>query len=237
MCRRVRIAIALVFFVQAIAGTAAAQPSEPPQTQAAEPTPEPPGRQAEPAPTEPSARPAPQQVAPAMSAPAQALPLSMQLPSPADDLSEGIALGLSIGGTAVSWAMIGVVVAADSPRSSAEQTIGRIGVLGAFLAPSFGHWYAHRFATRGLGLRAVGAGFTALALASVFVMCESECSLAIPGALLIAGAGFTIAGTIDDIATVPRDVQRYNQRLHDVSIVPVVHRDRGGVGLALAGRF
>src|SRR5262245_53833847 len=138
MCCRMRIGIALVFFVQAIAGTAAAQPSEPPQTQAAEPDPGPTGRQAEPTPTEPPARPAPRRVAPAPPAPAQAQPPSMQPPSPGGGRSEGIALGLSIGGTAVSWAMIGVVFAADSQASSRELTIGRIGLLGAFLAPSFG---------------------------------------------------------------------------------------------------
>jgi len=156
---------------------------------------------------------------------------------PGDGLSEGAALGLSIGGTAVSWTMIGVLVATDYPRSSTVTTIGRVGLLGAVLAPSFGHWYARRFATRGLGLRVVGAGFATLALLSAIAICEDECSRAIPAALLIAGVGFTIAGTIDDIATVPRDVRSYNQRLYNVSIVPVIQRDRGGVGLALAGRF
>ena len=47
----------------------------------------------------------------------------------------------------------------------------------------------------------------------------------------------SIAGTIDDIVTVPRDVQRHNQRLYDTSIVPVVHHDTRSVGLAITGRF
>jgi len=45
----------------------------------------------------------------------------------------------------------------------------------------------------------------------------------------------TLGGTVDDIVTAPRKARRYNERHRELAVVPVVHRDAGGV--ALVGRF
>jgi hypothetical protein len=174
-----------------------------------------------------------------MTSPPQVPPVEPTLaPAPArDQRSENVALGLSIGGTAASWAMIGVAVAVDRPDSRAMATLAWTGALSAMFTPSFGHWYAGRFATRGLGLRLVGAGFATLALLSFIAICEDECTPTLPKALLVTGVGFAVAGTIDDIATAPRAVRRYNQRQHSASIVPVIRRDNSSVGLAITGQF
>src|SRR5262245_11382151 len=210
MLRLVRFTIALLAPILAIAGTAAAQPgvTAPRQAEPAQP-------QAEPN----SAVLDPGQVQPALAQ-----------PSPDDRRSESVALGLSVGGTIASWTMLGIGLATysyDSPHHKAEAAVAWTGILGAVLTPSLGHWYAGRVGTRGLGLRLAGVGFGVLAILSVIRLCEDECSMAIPGALLFTGVGFGIAGTIDDIATAPRAVRRYNQRQHSTSIVPVVHRDGG----------
>jgi hypothetical protein len=204
--------VALVALALAMASTAAAQPG-----QTSPPHPDPQPSLAEPAPSQ--AEPSPAQ------------------PLPSGARSEGVALGLSIGGTAVSWTMIGVAAALAHPGNRTTATVAGAGVLGTVLAPSFGHWYAGKFATRGLGLRLAGAGLATLGFIGVIVACEDECTPTLQEALLIGGVGLAIAGTIDDIVTVPRDVQRHNQRLYDTSIVPVVHHDTRSVGLAITGRF
>ena len=49
--------------------------------------------------------------------------------------------------------------------------------------------------------------------------------------------GLVVWGTIDDIVTARRAVRAYNQRLHNVSLVPVLRRDTRSVGLALTAQF
>ena len=232
MSRLVKSTVALVTSILAIAGTAAAQPgmTAPPPTLPSRPA------TAEPGPAEPTqpelgqAKPGPNPTGPG-----QSDPRAGQLPD--GERSEGVALGLSVGGTVASWAMIAVPVAVNHPDNHALATLAWTGALGVVFAPSFGHWYAGRFATRGLGLRLAGAGFATLALLSFIAICEDECTPTIPQALLVAGVGFAIAGTIDDIATAPRAVRRYNQRQHSASIVPVIRRDNSSVGFAITGQF
>lgn len=114
--------------------------------------------------------------------------------------------------------------------------IGTIGALGTLVAPSFGHWYARSFLTRGLGLRVAGATATFFGLAILISQCEDECSNAgLAAALMLGGAGLYVGGTIDDIATAPGKVRRYNERFHDVALVPMIRGDSSG--LTVAGRF
>jgi hypothetical protein len=242
----VKSTVAWLILSLAMTATAAAQPGQtpPPSTPPSHAEPEP--GPAEPKLTLPEPRqaepkltlPEPRQAEPKLTPPeaSQAEPTPTQ-PLPGDERSEGVALGLSVGGTVASWAMIGAAVAMDRPGNDTAASLARVGLVGAVLAPSFGHWYAGTFATRGLGLRLAGLGLTTLAVVGVIVMCEDECTPTIPEALLIAGAGLTIVGTLDDIATAPRDVRRHNQRLYGTSIVPVVHRDSRSVGLSITGRF
>jgi len=106
---------------------------------------------------------------------------------------------------------------------------------------SFGHWYAHSLATRGLALRAAGIvgvmlGVT-VALAECPLFSGDECrESGFAPVLMVAGAGLFIGGTIDDIATAPGRARRYNQGLlSDVTVMPVLSRDVGG--MAMTGRF
>lgn len=158
-------------------------------------------------------------------------------------LSEGTALALSLGGTALSWGMlIGAVTIDNSPVS---RVMGTAGAMGIVAAPTFGHWYADTFLTRGLGLR---LGGMLVALAGVVVAftedppclpfgdgsCPAGDDPVVGTAIVFLGAGMFVAGTVDDIITAPRRVQRLNQA-HNVAIAPIVTQH--SAGLALGGRF
>jgi hypothetical protein len=159
--------------------------------------------------------------------------------SAADHVDPDVAAALSVGGTMVSW---GMILAASSMSGDSASTIGTAGVVGAMFGPSFGHWYAHSFATRGLGLRAAGAGAAFIGALVAFSECplfsEEDCHESGLGpALAIAGAGLFIGGTLDDIATASRKARRYNesQLVQGVTVMPVLSHDAGGV--AVLGRF
>lgn len=176
---------------------------------------------------------------PAMTPPSMApLPPSASPPptmQQGEALSESTAVWLSLGGTVASWGLIAVASQMEEGPGSNAGNIASIGALGTLLAPSFGHWYAHSYFTRGLGMRVAGVGATYLGLGILF-SCEEECSnTGLAAALLLGGAGFYLAGTIDDIATASGKVRRHNERLRNVAIVPMIRSDSGG--LALAGRF
>jgi hypothetical protein len=155
---------------------------------------------------------------------------------PGEELNEGTAVWLSLGGTLASWTLIGVAAHMDNQSGDAGR-IARIGALGTLLAPSFGHWYAHSFFTRGMTLRLAGVvsgflGFVGL------LACEEDCTSSgtnLSAGLLLAGAGLYIGGTIDDIVTAPGEARRYNQRFQNVTIAPMIGRDNRG--LMITGRF
>lgn len=52
--------------------------------------------------------------------------------------------------------------------------------------------------------------------------------------MLLVGRAIYLAGTIDDIATVPRHVRAFNRR-HEISLVPTLGEHGGGI--TLGGRF
>ncbi len=164
------------------------------------------------------------------------------IPAPAshEELSENTALALSVGGTIASWTMV-LAASGMEQQGDGANAIGIIGGFGVWFAPSFGHWYAHSYATRGLGLRGLGGAAALAGLVVAFSECplfstEEECHESkVAPVLVIAGIGLFVGGTIDDIATAPRAARRYNHRFDNVSIVPVVKHDSGGV--AVMGRF
>jgi len=176
--------------------------------------------------------------APAMAQPGvtepQPLPQPMQprMQVEGDQLDEGTALGLSLGGTVASWAML--IVAGETDNS----TMANVGAIGTMFAPSLGHWYAHHYFSRGLGLRIVGTGAAmvglAMAIGDIFDD-QSNHDDFTPGLLMLAGVGLYIGGTLDDIATAPRAVRDYNSRFENVQLVPVINQNGGG--MSLVGRF
>ena len=153
-------------------------------------------------------------------------------PPPPEELSESMALGLSLGTTLVAWSALFVTAAFDDGNKVAVPVVG-IAVLGA---PSLGHWYADSPWTRGLALRTGGLLSLGLAMTQT-----SSCPAVVGGScsknrlgegLAIAAIALYAAGTVDDIVTVPAAVRRHNARLSGVAVVPMVRRDAGGVMLA-----
>jgi hypothetical protein len=153
--------------------------------------------------------------------------------------SEGVALGLSLGGTVASWAMLGIAVEGD------HVVLGATGVLGAWFAPSLGHLYTDRPFTRGLAARSAGA-LVAMTGAWVVAPCVGRafagdlapCSddrEKLSYALYGAGAVLIALGTIDDIVRAPAAVRRYNTRIRELSLAPIA--GGGTTGFAVSGRF
>jgi hypothetical protein len=159
-------------------------------------------------------------------------------PAPEGSLSEGLAFGLSFGATVASWTVLGAGISMEQHNSQGARYVFGIGALSTTFAPTIGHWYARRGATRGLGLRLAGAVAVAIGF-RLAVACEEDCPAGYSAAfalLLFGGAGLHIAGTIDDVATAPRAARRYNAR-HERIVVPVVNPAMGSFGLAFSGRF
>ena len=171
--------------------------------------------------------------APAHAQPGDVMPVQALTQPQFDTVDEDTAIGLSLGGTVASWALL---IAGGETNNG---TMSGIGALGTLLAPSLGHWYAHQALTRGLGLRVLGAtagmvGF-ALVLDHLFDETSSNNDDGTAGALLLVGAGLYVAGTVDDIATAGAAARKYNSRFENVSLMPMLQH--GGGGFSLTGRF
>lgn len=171
----------------------------------------------------------------AAAAPARAQPGNFVAPPPpapvADRVSEDAAVGLSLGGTLLSWGLMFAGGQADSPG------LTMAGAVGTLVAPSLGHWYAHRGMTRGFGIRALGLGMfvvgAAMALDDVFD--DTHDDQASGSTLLLLGLGTYVVGTVDDIATAGSAARTYNRRFEDLSVIPTANAHGGG--FAITGRF
>jgi hypothetical protein len=197
---------------------------------------------AQPGITEPAPAPAPAPVPAYGPPPVPAYaPPPEQRPAPqGSQLSEGTALALSLGGTIASYGLIyASIQMTDGEGGDNAGLLAAAGSLGAFFAPSFGHWYAGTFATRGLGLRAGGAVVALIGVSVALSQCPlfsgDECDDT-EGALIgLAGIGMYVAGTVDDIVTAPRRVRERNARFSGIAVAPVVTGRSAGV--AVGGRF
>lgn len=158
-----------------------------------------------------------------------------------DDVSPQVALALSLGGTVASYGAIGIAMGTRAGE------LGSLGMVGALIAPSFGHWYSGKYLTRGGVLRVAG-----LVTFVAGVLADSEgCSLFYGGhgdpepadcgddfrttkgtVIILAGIAMFAGGTIDDIVTAPGRARRRNDSLR---VQPIVRADGGGV--AIAGAF
>jgi hypothetical protein len=172
---------------------------------------------------------------PSLTPPAQPLPPLPVQPAHEGELSENTALALSLGGTIGAYTL--AAVSADKHGDNAV-TLQTVAAFGTFFAPSLGHWYAHSFLTRGLGVRAAGVGVAFAGALLAFSECplfaDTHCDPTGADALVVIGAGLYVAGTIDDIVTAPGKARAYNHRT-EISVVPLVRKDSGGV--AIVGRF
>lgn len=152
-----------------------------------------------------------------------------------EPLSESTAFKSSLYGTLISWTVLVGSASVSHTAHPIAGTLTTVGALGTLFGPSFGHLYAHTLFTRGFGLRLAGLGLFAATIATVAqVECEDSCSSHTVDGLAITALALYAIGSIDDIATAHRDVRRYNQRLRDLAITPMI---RGGTGLVVSARF
>jgi hypothetical protein len=147
-------------------------------------------------------------------------------------LSAATAFALSLGGTLGSWTMVGLGLR-DGVRANVPQ-VWVAGLIGAVLAPSFGHWYRGKILTRGLRVRVAGAALGGLAVGRA-ITCEDGCTGTMEAVMAFGGFALYIVGTAHDIFTAPIEVQKHNQRIELLGLAPVVSSQSAGV--ALAGRF
>lgn len=153
-------------------------------------------------------------------------PEAAQAPAYGRPLSEGVALGLSAGGTLGAW---GLLIIAG--RQSYEKA-ALVGLAGTLVTPSLGHWYRGSIMTRGFALRLLAA---ATGIASFVTIIGCECSTPVADKILIGSAVLYVGASIDDILTAPLAVRKHNRRIESLGLAPMVTNH--AVGLALSGRF
>src|SRR5262245_24061662 len=73
---------------------------------------------------------------------------------------------LAVGGTVVSWGLVGAAVA-NAGNDTAAAALGTVGGLGTFIGPSLGGWYSHTYFTRGMKWRIAGLGVLGAAAAAI----------------------------------------------------------------------
>ena len=172
--------------------------------------------------------------APGMTAPLAA-PVAMSRETPK---SEDTALALSLGGTAAS---VGLVIAGGSSNNGAMISAG---LLSSLVTPSLGEWYAGRYVTAGMGIRAVSGVATVVGFAEALkcVDADGECHTdSSAGVLLVGGLLGYAGGALYDIATAPREARRYNER-HGLTltVAPTPLRTPSGrstLGVGIGGTF
>ncbi|MBV8760053.1 MAG: hypothetical protein JO257_22370 [Deltaproteobacteria bacterium] len=168
-----------------------------------------------------------------LTAPAASTTASTEAPK-----SENTALMLSLGGTAASAAL---VIAGGQLDNGGM--IGA-GLLSSLLTPSLGEWYAGELVTPGMGIRAASAVATIVGMAESLkcLDAEGDCHTDASAPVLLVGGLIGYAGgTVYDIATAPREAQRYNAR-HGLrlTLAPTPLRTPTGqatMGVGIGGTF
>lgn len=159
-----------------------------------------------------------------------------------DDKSLGVAMGFSVGGTVAGLALVGTAFAIDRSNSVAPY-LASLGLTAALVMPSAGHWYARdsmRDGTLGGYLRLGGGGV--FLIGGMMWMVEEkgeelDPSVGIEKEVMLVGLGILAAGTIVDIALLPRAVRRANHTPAALRALPIALDSHGGLGLGLSGAF
>jgi hypothetical protein len=154
-----------------------------------------------------------------------------------NEKSHDLAVGLSLGGTALGVGMF-LVAANRSGSASGEQALLGATSLVIATGPSWGRWYAGELSLPTIGIRTV-----TIATVALFASASGDEP---PPSSFFKGCAFIIAGTtLYDIYRAKTDTDEYNVRHSDrsnqmtYSINPVVVPSTKGVigGLALQGTF
>jgi hypothetical protein len=118
-----------------------------------------------------------------------------------------------------------------------NQNLQLAALVGAYVGPSTGQWYAGEGGELGLGVRFVGCVSGLYGLSQVM---SSSDSAKVRGIVLVwGGASLWVGSSIYDIVLAKRAADSWNAR-HNVSLAPMVARDASGSrtpGLVLTGRF
>lgn len=170
---------------------------------------------------------------PALAQPGASPVLTQPAGEPLEAKSEQAALGLSLLGTVVPFAVTVAAASADQPE------LALAGAIGMLVGPSLGHWYAGRFVTGGMLMRGAGA---ALMLGGVVqaldeLGCDGSCGSSDGATLVIAGAAVFVGGTLYDLATAGRAARKWNERHLDMGPTVVSSASGPVPGLGVAGSF
>jgi len=163
-------------------------------------------------------------------------PLPAAPPPPAaDDKDPNVALGLSLGGTALSIGMF--VVGA---KTNSDQLVVA-GLLSSAITPSIGEWYAGEYLTWGMGIRAAGASMAIVGFAEAFCFDDCQGKNQSPGEALFAiGAIGYGAGMIYDIVHAPAAAKKHNDRQRaKLMVTPAAYPTSTGPvpGVMVGGSF
>jgi hypothetical protein len=145
------------------------------------------------------------------------------------------ALEYAIGGSVASVGLAAVGVAALEK----DQRIGWLGIAGAIAAPSAGEWYAGKYLTVGMGLRAAGAAVIGYGLLMAYCndsTCTSDDGLRLMGAGLVVAAG----GIAWDIATARGAADDYNAAHRPrATVAPMILQPPSGpvYGVSIGGVY
>jgi hypothetical protein len=159
---------------------------------------------------------------------------------PPEPVNENVALALSLGGTALSWGLVLGAPLLQQSSDHATSTLVTVGLVGTFIAPSAGHWYADKFFTRGLAARSLGVASVVTGAVAILAECgigeDQECDTPVLGVgLMVVGVGLYAYGTYDDIANARAQARKRNAELQSLVVAPIV--TQSSTGLALSGRF
>ncbi len=118
------------------------------------------------------------------------------------------------------------------------------GLGSAVVTPSFGQWYAGRYLTPGLAIRAAAGGLATWATIEYrqVTRCETqeyaECTSLTRGAIVYLGLAAVafVGGAVLDFRDIPGSVAAHN-RQHRLQIAPTLTAAPGGARFALVGTF
>jgi hypothetical protein len=172
-------------------------------------------------------------IAPAAAQPGVTMPTAARpaaRPSPRAKLP-GRAIVLSASVTLLS----GVMVASVSPASVP-------GVVGLFIGPSVGHWYAGSSNLGGIALRTAAFGIVVVGLSEFYSdsvhdgvsAAELRRNYRRGGAIMFGGLGLFAGSALYDIVTAGNAARRWN-REHVLTVAPLVAPS--STGLVVTGHF
>lgn len=120
-----------------------------------------------------------------------------------------------------------------------------VGLGSSVITPSLGHWYAGRYITVGLGVRAAAAGVAAWGVLNYqqTVRCNTfeymECKNLKGGAMVVLGISAIafVGGAAYDFKTLGESVDSYNARFALTPTIMPTTSGPPGAGLVLSGEF